>query len=54
MTEKKVSLAEHVAETRRNSPKSGAVVTGDIVQADEVRPPETEEASDADNEGSEA
>ena len=47
----KVTLAEHVAETRRQTPVVGNVVTGDIVTADEVRPPKAEETSDAGEEG---
>ena len=50
MSEKR-TLAEHVAATRQE-PGQGAVVTGDIVKAEEVRPPKAEETSDAPEEAS--
>ena len=43
--EKKVTLAEHVADTHREKEKLGNVVTGDIVSGDVVA--EEQESTDA-------
>jgi hypothetical protein len=50
-TEKKVTLAEHVADTHRDKEKLGNVVTGDIVSGDVV--PEDEESTDVSEEAEE-
>jgi hypothetical protein len=53
MTEqKKVTLAEHVADTHRETGRPGKVVTGDIVSGDVVEDEEEEESTDAEEEGS--
>jgi hypothetical protein len=53
MTEqKKVTLAEHVADTHREKKPAGNVVTGDIVSGDVVADEAEEESTDAEEEGS--
>ncbi len=49
--QKKVTLAEHVADTHRGKERPGNVVTGDIVGGDVVDE-EEEESTDAEEEGS--
>ncbi len=51
--EKKVTLAEHVADTHRDKERLGNVVTGDIVSGDVVDEEESTDASEDEEESGE-
>jgi hypothetical protein len=51
--EKKVTLAEHVADTHRDKERLGNVVTGDIVSGDVVDEEESTDASEDEKESGE-
>lgn len=50
---KKVTLAEHVADTHREKEHAGAVVTGDIVSGDVVAKVQTSDAAEEEPESGE-